>query len=127
TEELAVMFDTQHTLELTEQAVALDDEKYPQSWLDQAETPLSLVILHTGWARLVTPPSRAKLVQCGTEIPKLNCKRLNAASAKLRAPAPLAWQAWNNRFSPCSKPLAKTQNARVCLEHRGEPRAHSSS
>src|SRR5438045_7393178 len=30
TEELAVMFDTQHTLELTEQAVALDDEKYPQ-------------------------------------------------------------------------------------------------
>src|SRR5438132_13892353 len=34
TEELAVMFDTQHTLELTEQAVALDDEKYPQSWLD---------------------------------------------------------------------------------------------
>jgi Homogentisate 1,2-dioxygenase len=26
TEELAVMFDTQHTLELTEQAVALDDE-----------------------------------------------------------------------------------------------------
>ena len=34
TEELAVMFDTQHTLELTEQAVALDDQKYPQSWLD---------------------------------------------------------------------------------------------
>jgi homogentisate 1,2-dioxygenase len=34
TEELAVMFDTQHTLELTEQAVALDDEKYPQSWLE---------------------------------------------------------------------------------------------
>jgi homogentisate 1,2-dioxygenase len=34
TEELAVMFDTQHTLELTEQAVALDDAKYPQSWLD---------------------------------------------------------------------------------------------
>ena len=34
TEELAVMFDTQHTLELTEQAVALDDEKYPLSWLD---------------------------------------------------------------------------------------------
>jgi homogentisate 1,2-dioxygenase len=28
------MFDTQHTLELTEQAVALDDEKYPQSWLE---------------------------------------------------------------------------------------------
>src|SRR5204863_331943 len=34
TEELAVMFDTQHTLELTEQAVALDDEKYTKSWLD---------------------------------------------------------------------------------------------
>ena len=29
TEELAVMFDTEHTLELTEAAVALDDEKYP--------------------------------------------------------------------------------------------------
>ena len=34
TEELAVMFDTEHTLELTEQAVALDDPKYPLSWLD---------------------------------------------------------------------------------------------
>jgi len=34
TEELAVMFDTEHTLELTEQAVNLDDEKYPLSWLD---------------------------------------------------------------------------------------------
>ncbi|MBA3961688.1 MAG: homogentisate 1,2-dioxygenase [Chthoniobacterales bacterium] len=34
TEELAVMFDTQHTLELTEQAVKLDDDKYPLSWLD---------------------------------------------------------------------------------------------
>jgi len=34
TEELAVMFDTQHTLELTEEALALDDEKYPLSWLD---------------------------------------------------------------------------------------------
>src|SRR5712671_793975 len=34
TEELAVMFDTQHTLELTEEAVALDDQKYPQSWLE---------------------------------------------------------------------------------------------
>src|SRR5438067_2168753 len=34
TEELAVMFDTQHTLELTEAAVALDDDKYPLSWLD---------------------------------------------------------------------------------------------
>jgi len=28
------MFDTEHTLELTEQAVKLDDEKYPLSWLD---------------------------------------------------------------------------------------------
>ena len=34
TEELAVMFDTEHTLELTEQALALDDAKYPLSWLD---------------------------------------------------------------------------------------------
>lgn len=34
TEELAVMFDTQNTLELTEQALKLDDEKYPLSWLD---------------------------------------------------------------------------------------------
>ncbi|MDQ3115536.1 MAG: homogentisate 1,2-dioxygenase [Verrucomicrobiota bacterium] len=34
TEELAVMFDTEHTLELTQQAVNLDDEKYPLSWLD---------------------------------------------------------------------------------------------
>ncbi|CAN5437961.1 homogentisate 1,2-dioxygenase [soil metagenome] len=34
TEELAVMFDTEHTLELTEQALHLDDEKYPLSWLD---------------------------------------------------------------------------------------------
>jgi homogentisate 1,2-dioxygenase len=34
TEELAVMFDTEHTLELTEQAVKLDDEQYPKSWLD---------------------------------------------------------------------------------------------
>ena len=34
TEELAVMFDTQHTLELTEEALALDDPKYPLSWLD---------------------------------------------------------------------------------------------
>ena len=34
TEELAVMFDTQHSLELTEEALKLDDEKYPLSWLD---------------------------------------------------------------------------------------------
>ncbi len=34
TEELAVMFDTQHTLELTEESLALDDPKYPQSWLE---------------------------------------------------------------------------------------------
>jgi homogentisate 1,2-dioxygenase len=34
TEELAVMFDTEHTLELTEQALALDDQNYPKSWLD---------------------------------------------------------------------------------------------
>jgi homogentisate 1,2-dioxygenase len=34
TEELAVMFDTAHTLELTEESLALDDPKYPLSWLD---------------------------------------------------------------------------------------------
>src|SRR5438067_13242004 len=33
TEELAVMFDTQHTLELTEVAVALADEKYASTYL----------------------------------------------------------------------------------------------
>jgi homogentisate 1,2-dioxygenase len=34
TEELAVMFDTKDTLELTEESLALDDPKYPTSWLD---------------------------------------------------------------------------------------------
>ncbi len=34
TEELAVMFDTAKSLELTEESVALDDPKYPLSWLD---------------------------------------------------------------------------------------------
>ena len=33
TEELAVMFDTAQPLELTEQALALDDPSYPLSWL----------------------------------------------------------------------------------------------
>ncbi len=33
TEELAVMFDTQYPLELTAQALALDDPDYPLSWL----------------------------------------------------------------------------------------------
>jgi homogentisate 1,2-dioxygenase len=33
TEELAVMFDTAFPLELTEQAVAMDDPNYPLSWL----------------------------------------------------------------------------------------------
>jgi len=33
TEELAVMFDTQYPLELTEQALAMDDPSYPLSWL----------------------------------------------------------------------------------------------
>jgi homogentisate 1,2-dioxygenase len=33
TEELAVMFDTQYPLELTEQALAMDDPNYPLSWL----------------------------------------------------------------------------------------------
>jgi len=34
TEELAVMFDTADPLELTEDAVAMDDPNYPLSWLD---------------------------------------------------------------------------------------------
>ena len=34
TEELAVMFDTEKRLNLTKQAVELDDPKYPMSWLD---------------------------------------------------------------------------------------------
>ena len=33
TEELAVMFDTQYPLQLTEEALALDDPNYPLSWL----------------------------------------------------------------------------------------------
>ena len=33
TEELAVMFDTAFPLELTEQALAIDDPSYPLSWL----------------------------------------------------------------------------------------------
>jgi homogentisate 1,2-dioxygenase len=33
TEELAVMFDTQFPLQLTEEALGLDDPKYPLSWL----------------------------------------------------------------------------------------------
>lgn len=33
TEELAVMFDTQYPLELTAEALALDDPQYPLSWL----------------------------------------------------------------------------------------------
>jgi homogentisate 1,2-dioxygenase len=33
TEELAVMFDTQYPLQLTEDALALDDPNYPLSWL----------------------------------------------------------------------------------------------
>ncbi|HKB90891.1 MAG TPA: homogentisate 1,2-dioxygenase [Opitutaceae bacterium] len=34
TEELAVMFDTQHSLSLTAEALSLDDPKYPLSWLE---------------------------------------------------------------------------------------------
>jgi homogentisate 1,2-dioxygenase len=41
TEELAVMFDTQHTLELTEESLALDDSKYPQSLLDKNQAKLT--------------------------------------------------------------------------------------
>jgi homogentisate 1,2-dioxygenase len=36
TEEMAVMFDTDRRLYLTPEAIALDDPKYPRSWL---ETP----------------------------------------------------------------------------------------
>ena len=123
TEELAVMFDTQHTLELTEQAVALDDEKYPQSWLDsQGRDFRRSRRISAPW----TLPS-GKLFQCGTEIPKskLNCKRLNAASAKFRAVAPLASQAWSNPFLACSKPSVRTHSAKVCSERRAALRAHS--
>jgi len=35
TEELAVMFDTEKPLRITQQALALDDPKYPMSWLDE--------------------------------------------------------------------------------------------
>lgn len=35
TEELAVMFDTDRKLHLTPQALAMDDAKYPYSWLDE--------------------------------------------------------------------------------------------
>lgn len=33
TEELAVMFDTQYPLQLTAEALELDDASYPLSWL----------------------------------------------------------------------------------------------
>jgi homogentisate 1,2-dioxygenase len=33
TDELAVMFDTQYPLQLTAEALALDDPNYPLSWL----------------------------------------------------------------------------------------------
>jgi homogentisate 1,2-dioxygenase len=33
TEELAVMFDTEHRLHIAQEAVAMDDPNYPQSWL----------------------------------------------------------------------------------------------
>ncbi len=33
TEELAVMFDTQYPLQLTPEALAMDDPNYPLSWL----------------------------------------------------------------------------------------------
>jgi homogentisate 1,2-dioxygenase len=35
TEELAVMVDTFHPLRLTKQAVALEDESYPYSWIEE--------------------------------------------------------------------------------------------
>lgn len=38
TEELAVMFDTEHPLHATAEAMKLDDPKYPLSWLDDAPT-----------------------------------------------------------------------------------------
>jgi homogentisate 1,2-dioxygenase len=40
TEEMAVMFDTDRRLFLTPEAIALDDPKYPRSWLETpAPTP----------------------------------------------------------------------------------------
>jgi homogentisate 1,2-dioxygenase len=35
TEEMAVMFDTERKLKLTQQALELDDPNYPMSWLEQ--------------------------------------------------------------------------------------------
>jgi homogentisate 1,2-dioxygenase len=38
TDELAVMVDTFHPLHLTRQATALEDERYPYSWLPPEES-----------------------------------------------------------------------------------------
>jgi homogentisate 1,2-dioxygenase len=39
TEELAVMVDTFHPLRLTKQAAALEDDRYPYSWLPAEDAP----------------------------------------------------------------------------------------
>jgi hypothetical protein len=52
------MFDTQHTLELTEESLALDDPKYPKSWLDKA-----IQLLRAVSRRLEPPPLDAKLAK----------------------------------------------------------------
>ena len=64
--------------------------------------------------------THAKLVQCATEIPKLklSCKQPNAESARFHLAAPLESRAWSNRFSVCSKPLAKIRSAKDWLERR---------
>src|SRR5882724_10109902 len=69
---------------------------------------------------LETAPSPAKLIQCGTEIPKPkpSCKRLNVESARFNVAAPHGSRAWSNRFSACSKPLAKIRSAKGRLERR---------
>jgi GTP cyclohydrolase I len=63
-----------------------------------------------------------------TEIPKpkLSYKRLNVESASFNAAATLGSRAWSNRFSGCSKPLAKIRSAKGWLERRVVLRAHSS-
>ena len=49
TEELAVMVDTFHPLRLTKQAAALDDDRYPYSWLPPED----------GGAELTSSPAAA--------------------------------------------------------------------
>src|SRR4029077_20951372 len=73
--------------------------------------------------------TRSTLIQCATEIPKpkLSCKQLNVESARFNSAVPLGWRAWSNRFSGCSKPLAKIRSAKGWSERRAALRAHSNS